>query len=1704
MRMHHKKKQRGKRVHLVVSLGLALLLALLVSSGSESQSPSADRETSGVPAGQTATLLPNGRFLIIGGESPTGPLASASLWDPRTQSSVPFDDKLLYPRAFHTATLLPDGTVLVLGGDDAGNMTVDRAERFNWERERFQTLPPTGLTPRAHHTATLLTDGRLLVAGGVTHGARLAPQAELWDPNRNSTEILAASLMIPRRGHTATLLPNGHVLLWGGVDQSGQALDNGEEYDPITQKFVLVETPLPPPPSPDTQPPSLADAFPQDGAAEVAPEATLALRFSEPMRVETVHTGSVVLSDSDGTIAARVIPAENGMLAFITPQRPLQLGTVYTITISGATDRAGLEITKATLRFTVGEATSSLLGDDEAWRPAHLQNWRRGDRESSWQSLPPLQAAPGVTALSGQVLTLNGRPLAGVTLEVEGQAVQTDHTGRFLLANIPSGQKVMVIDGKTANRPGKTYGLFEVGVDVISGRTNVLSYTIWMPVIDTAHAVRIPSAASTETIVTTPLIPGLKVIIPPKTIIRDRDGKVVTSLSITPLPVDRPPFPLPGEFPMYFTIQPGGAHVETLSSDIPHGIRVIYPNYRNFPRGMRVDFWNYEPDGTGWYPYGQGTVTGNGLEISPDQGVAIYKLTGTSFLEHFGPKSIPPAVGPAGGNWGGDPVDLYTGLFVLEKTDLLLPDVLPIALTRTYRQGDTRSLAFGIGSSHPYAMYLYASMLSDYQYADLILPDGGRIHYVRTSPGTGHTDAVLEHTATPTQFHKSEMRWNGKGWDLKFKDGSLWVFGDGASLQSMQDRYGNKITIFHANEQKGNITRVVSPNERFIDFTYDASNRIIEAKDNIGRTVSYTYDAGGRLASVTDPNNGTTEYTYNASHQMLTIEDARGIVFLTNAYDANGRVFLQTQADNTTYQFVYTTGSNGKVIQTDLTDPRGIVRRVTFNADGYALTDTYALGLPEQQTTTYNRQAGTNLVLSMTDALNRVTSYTYDPMGNRTSVTRLSGTPEAVTTTFTYEPAFNKVASVTDPLDHTTTYDYDDNGNLISVTDPLNHQTTLTYHPNGQPSSIKNHLNHTTQFSYELGDLTSVTDPLGNITTRLYDNAGRLLNLTNPLGHITAYAYDPLNRVTSIADPLGGATAFSYDPNGNLLTVTDARNNVTTYAYNNMDLLQSRQDPLLLTESYLYDNNANLETFTDRKSQATGFTYDALNRRTGVTYADASTVTDTYDAGNRVTQIVDSLFGTITRTYDNLDRLTSETTPQGTVSYTYDDASRRSSMTVAGQPTVNYTYDDANRLTQITQGTSVVTLSYDAANRRTSTTLPNGIVVEYTYDPASRVTAIDYKQGTTVLGNLTYQYDVNGNRTQIGGSWGRTGLPQALSSAIYNAANQMTAFGSQTLTYDNNGNLINDGATNFGWDARNRLISMTGTGMNANFQYDSIGRRATKTINGISTGFLYNGQTPIQELSGTTPTANLLTGLGIDEYITRTDSAGTRTLLTDVLGSTLALSDDIGTAQTQYTYEPFGRTSATGQNNSNPFQYTGRENDGTGFYYYRARYYGPELGRFFSEDPLYSPMYNAMKCRGNFAPDVSQLIEIDRNLAPLMRFGFYDSITAYGSNPQHLQMYVYTNNNPLNNVDSTGLRAGPQSPGCDIYGNVPGFPQSSCAKKCCNDHDDCYINANSWCDATTWIDPTASFRRPDCLRCNRTVVECLARNRPTNGRKPCK
>ena len=159
----------------------------------------------------------------------------------------------------------------------------------------------------------------------------------------------------------------------------------------------------------------------------------------------------------------------------------------------------------------------------------------------------------------------------------------------------------------------------------------------------------------------------------------------------------------------------------------------------------------------------------------------------------------------------------------------------------------------------------------------------------------------------------------------------------------------------------------------------------------------------------------------------------------------------------------------------------------------------------------------------------------------------------------------------------------------------------------------------------------------------------------------------------------------------------------------------------------------------------------------------------------------------------------------------------------------------------------------------------------------------------------------------------------------------------------------------YAWDARDHLSAISGAA-SASFVYDAFGRRMSKTIGGATTQFLYDGLNPAQELDGATPpnvTANLLTGLGVDEYFSRADSAGNvSSFLTDALGSTIGLVNSGGLIATGYSYEPFGNVTASGAASDNPFQFIGRENNGTGLYFYRARYYSLTFLRFIAQDPI--------------------------------------------------------------------------------------------------------------------------------------------------------
>lgn len=315
-------------------------------------------------------------------------------------------------------------------------------------------------------------------------------------------------------------------------------------------------------------------------------------------------------------------------------------------------------------------------------------------------------------------------------------------------------------------------------------------------------------------------------------------------------------------------------------------------------------------------------------------------------------QTLAPPAAPTYAAVDGDPVDLHTGLYVRRTVDLVLTDGGPIVFARVYRNRDSRSRPFGIGTNHSFGSFLVGD--ARITYIDLILPDGGRAHYRRTSGGTGVIGAVFEHTTTPSEYRNSRLFWNGGGWTIELRDGSRYTYpacppslNKACTVASYQDRYGHEIRMQH--DRRMNLVQVKSQRGATIDLTYDSQDRIVLARSGNGQEVRYEYDLQGRLVRVADADGVTASYKYDNDHQMVEIVE-RGIS-IKNTYDSAGRCVSNDVRTETVdkrgekaihrllFTFGYTLDAAGRVTATEVKQGANH-RKVTFNQQGYTLSDT--------------------------------------------------------------------------------------------------------------------------------------------------------------------------------------------------------------------------------------------------------------------------------------------------------------------------------------------------------------------------------------------------------------------------------------------------------------------------------------------------------------------------------------------------------------------------------------------------------------------------------------------------------------------------------------------------------------------------------------------------------------------------------------------
>jgi RHS repeat-associated protein len=746
--------------------------------------------------------------------------------------------------------------------------------------------------------------------------------------------------------------------------------------------------------------------------------------------------------------------------------------------------------------------------------------------------------------------------------------------------------------------------------------------------------------------------------------------------------------------------------------------------------------------------------------------------------------------------------------------------------------------------------------------------------------------------------------------------------------------------------------------------------RTIQLTDSLGNPTTYTSgQTGGMWVPATSQGSGCSSCTL------------RGTVGYT--YDSQGHVLSRTdELGRTTY---YSYDFNGNV--TSVTVP--------------IAADTYA-------TTTYSYNSFGE-VLSITDPMGNTTSLAYDAHGNLLTFNSPSpnGSTAASVTQFAYN-SLGELTQITDPLGNVTKLTYWPSGLINTITDAQQNVTTYVYDTHGNRTSVTDAMQNQTTFAYDTGDrLKTITYPGSTGTTSFtYDNRGRRTSVTDQNNKTTTYAYDDADRLTSVTDAAtpGNVTTYGYDTENNLTSIKDANAHTTSFSYDAFGRVTKTTFPSGYVETYGYDAVGNLTGKTDRKNQSITYTYDQLNRLTQKTYPDSTAVNYTYDNDSRLTQVTDPT-GTYQFTFDNMGRLNGTTTSYAfltgrnfTTSYGYDAASNRTGFTDPESGTTSYLYDTLNRLQTLTppsafSATGNFGFTYDALSRRTQMTRPNGLKSVYAYDNLSRLQSVLHQSGSTTLDGAAYAVDNAGNRTS------RTPQPSGTASNytydnIYeltlvkqnstttesytydpvgnrlsslgvspynnNASNQLTSIPGTTYTYDNDGNtqtkVVGSNTTTYAWDYENRLTSVTlpAGGGTVTFKYDPFGRRIYKSSSSSTSVYAYDGDNMAEETNGTgTVIARYEQTQNIDEPLAMLRSGATSYYHADGLGSVTSLSSSAGSIANTYTYDSFGKLTASTGSLVNPFRYTARESDTeTGLYYYRARYYDPNTGRFLSEDPL--------------------------------------------------------------------------------------------------------------------------------------------------------
>lgn len=786
--------------------------------------------------------------------------------------------------------------------------------------------------------------------------------------------------------------------------------------------------------------------------------------------------------------------------------------------------------------------------------------------------------------------------------------------------------------------------------------------------------------------------------------------------------------------------------------------------------------------------------------------------------------------------------------------------------------------------------------------------------------------------------------------------------------------------------------------------------------DPLGReAVNLVYDTSGRVERVIDANGNALNQTFDSVERSGTYIDARGYVSQL-LYDERGNIVEYRNPEGGITRYEYSDPENpdsatkitnpiGQEQTLKYNSVGNLIERanalgaVTFeyNSAGSLLRVTDALGHSE-----YAEYDSRQNITAAIDRNGNRTTYAHNSSGVLTKITEPSGTE----TTLFYDAGCNcgNPSLVVYGDGSKRRFEYDQFGRMTLSVDETGAESRFAYDRVGRLLYEQDHAGNQVTYEYAAANVIKMTDRLGRVTRYEYDSGNQPISELRADGGVIRYTFDAVGNLTSVTDGNGRLTRFEYDGNNRLRNRIDPAGKTTTVEYDLAGNRTALVDRLGRKRTFTYneDGRVTSEIWLGQDGTALRsmiFNYDVAGRMLSATDPDSNLIFE-HDVADRLTRVEQypSGFGrstTLNYSYGPAgERLQVRDDLGISVASHYDKRGRPLSHVWTGSDTdglrVEYSWDERGQRTRIRRFSSALGAS-PASQTLVSEIDPRGWIrkiehldsnesplpetrltydyddagqvvfsaglgdsATYSYDSVGQLSGVDH----TLFPDEKYSYDLSGNR-----------LLSSLNGAVSLDTSGRTILDAKhSYEYDAEGNLtkqttlLTGDFISLSWDYRNRLtaVQQFAAGqvnplMTINYAYDVFNRRVKRQENNTATFTIFDGDNRWRETEEAGPaTRHFFHGLGLDELLAVSTSGTVRWPATDRFGTVVAMMDRDGNLIRTYRYDSFGNSIGGVSAGADELRagFTGRELDGSSLYYFRSRYYDPQLGQFISEDPL--------------------------------------------------------------------------------------------------------------------------------------------------------